>query len=268
MTAQGLIDLKIVMAKGSLHIGTSGWSYKHWKNIFYPDKMPAVEYLAYYSQVFCTAEINTSFYHLPKPETLQRWIREVPKNFRFCPKISRYITHIKKLNDPETTLPRFFDLFEPYKKRLGPILLQLPATVAFHEEKVRPFFEALRRYKGYWYAIEARHDSWFQQEAIRLLKKYRISLVAAYSGGRWPGAEMVTARHIYLRFHGPDGSYGTDYTGKALSSFAKKCLAWQAEGHTVWAFFNNDGQGYAVKDARLLIKTTAQVERSKQLRQG
>jgi uncharacterized protein YecE (DUF72 family) len=243
--------------KGSLHIGTSGWSYKHWKGLFYPHRLPATEYLSYYARLFRTAEINTSFYRLPKPDTLLRWVRAVPDNFLFCPKISRYITHVKKLNDPETTLPRFFRLFEPFKKHLGPILLQLPANVAYHEEKARPFFETLRGYKGYQYALEVRHDSWFQPSAIALLKRYRISLVIAYSGGRWPSAEIVTARHIYLRFHGPDGSYGTDYIDKALKGYAKKCLAWQAAGHTIWAFFNNDGHGYALRDARVLVEATA-----------
>ena len=244
------------MKKGLVHIGTSGWSYKHWKGIFYPDRLPASEYLSYYAGLFATAEINTSFYRLPTPGTLQHWMGVVPKDFRFCPKISRYITHVKKLNEPETTLPRFFGLFEPFKKNLGPILLQLPATVAYHEEKAQPFFEALHGYKGYQYALEVRHASWFQPAAIDLLKKYRISLVFAYSGGRWPSEEIVTAQPIYLRFHGPDGSYGTNYTTRALNKYAKKCLAWEAAGHTIWAFFNNDGQGYALRDAQLLIKAT------------
>jgi uncharacterized protein YecE (DUF72 family) len=247
----------MVMRIKPIFIGTSGWSYKHWKAIFYPEKLPAAGYLNYYSGHFNAAEINTSFYRLPKPETLQHWIEEVPRGFYFCPKMSRYITHVKKLNDPETTLVRFFELFKPFRKRLGPILIQLPSSVAFHEEKTMHFFEALQGYKGYRYALETRHDSWLQPEALDLLKKYTIALVIASSGGRWPSADVITAKHIYLRFHGPDGSYGTSYTNKAMRSYAKKCVAWQQAGYAVWGFFNNDGHGYALTNAKTLINGTS-----------
>jgi uncharacterized protein YecE (DUF72 family) len=245
------------MAAGKIHIGTSGWSYKHWREIFYPSDVKPTDYLAYYAGHFKTAEINTSFYHLPTASTIEKWIGTVSTRFRFCPKISRFITHMKKLNDPENTLPRFFDIFDPVQKRLGPVLIQLPANLGFHEEKATLFFEALKQYKGYTFALEPRHETWLQDAAIALLKKYKVAFVIAESGDRWPSGEFVTARHIYVRFHGPDGSYAKAYDDKVLRKYADKMLAWRDEGHTVWVFFNNDIHGYAIDNASKLIELTS-----------
>lgn len=244
------------MVTGKIHIGTSGWSYKHWRERFYPVELKPVEYLAYYAEHFRTSEINTSFYHLPKPSTVEKWTETVNTCFRFCPKISRYITHIKKLNDPEETLPRFFEIFDPIRKHLGPILIQLPPALGFHEEKVSHFFEVLKQYKGYTFALEPRHDTWLEDNAIALLEKYRIAFVIAESGKRWPYGEFVTAKHIYVRFHGPDGSYAKSYDDKTLKKYAKMMLEWQEDGHTVWVFFNNDGNAYAIENARTLAELT------------
>jgi uncharacterized protein YecE (DUF72 family) len=225
--------------------------------VFYPEGLPPASYLSFYAGHFPVTEINTSFYRLPKPSTISNWVSVVPGRFRFCPKISRYITHVKKLNDPELILPRFFDIFEPIKKRLGPILIQLPDSVAFHIEKADPFFKILHdTYSGYRFALEIRHPSWMEEEALHLLKNYHIAWVIAESGGRWPSAEIVTDKHIYLRFHGPNGYYDTSYPDRVLRECARKCREWAASGHTVWVFFNNDGHGYAIENARTLRELT------------
>jgi len=245
------------MAAGKIHIGTSGWSYKHWKEIFYGKGLPPSRYLEFYAGQFNSTEINASFYRLPKPETVVNWMAAVPKSFYFCPKMSRYVTHVKKLRDPELALPRFFDVFDPVKRHLGPILIQLPEAVAFHDEKAATFFKALRSmHKGYSFALEIRNPSWLEEVPIAMLRRYRIGLVIAESGKRWPYAEIITDRHVYLRFHGPDGSYASSYSHEVLRSYAKKCKAWAAAGHTVWAFFNNDVHGYAIENARTLIELT------------
>lgn len=244
------------MTKGTLHIGTSGWSYKHWKELFYPKKVKAADYLEYFSHEFKVAEINTSFYHLPKPATIEKWVETVNSRFKFCPKISRYITHMKKLNDPEDTLPAFFDVFDPYIKHLGPVLIQLPPNLPFHEEKVHIFLTALKKYKGYRFAVEPRHETWMEPVAVNLLKKFKVGFVIAESGQRWPYGEFVTAKDIYIRFHGPDGSYASSYTDQVLKQYAKKINIWRNEGHHVWVFFNNDINGYAIDNARTLITLT------------
>jgi uncharacterized protein YecE (DUF72 family) len=243
---------------GSIHIGTSGWSYKHWREIYYPKEVKAKDYLSYFSKEFKTAEINTSFYHLPKPETVEHWIASVNSRFRFCPKISRYVTHMKKLNDPEETLTQFFGVFDPYVKHLGPVLLQLPPNLPFHADKADHFFKVLKQYKGYRFCIEPRHETWLEDDAIELLKKHKIGFVIAESGDRWPYGEFVTAKDIYIRFHGPDGSYASSYPDKVLKQYAKKILAWKEEGHHIWIYFNNDGNGYAIDNARTLITLTQQ----------
>lgn len=243
--------------KGKIHIGTSGWSYKHWRERFYPVQLKAIQYLEYYATYFRTTEINTSFYHLPLPGTVENWVKTVKAGFYFCPKISRYITHVKKLNDPEQTLPRFFDIFDPFRKKLGPVLIQLPPNLAFNQEKTIGFFTALKKYKGYKFALEARHESWFTEECFKLLRKYKIAFVIADAGERWPSFSEVTSDHIYLRFHGKTG-YDSLYSPQQIKSYAKKMLHWKQQGYTIWAFFNNDGNAYAIKNALQLIHATTE----------
>ena len=240
---------------GKVYIGTSGWSYKHWKGNFYPADVKAPGYLKYLSAHFNCTEINTSFYHLPKPATIKQWTEEVPATFKFCPKMSRYLTQMKKLLDPEEPLSRFFTIFRRMKKKMGPVLLQLPPQLGFHRERTEKFFQVLkRRYASYRFALECRHDSWFTEESVSLMKKFKISFVIADSGGRFPSGEFITAKDIYVRFHGPDGSYATSYSRTSLRSYAKKCMAWSAKGHHVWMFFNNDIHGYATQNAETLKK--------------
>lgn len=241
------------MKQGYIYIGTSGWVYKHWKQAFYPDKLKAKDQLPFYATHFPTAEINASFYRLPLASTVQTWADAVQKDFRFCPKISRFVTHAKKLNDPDTTLPRFFEVFDHIVKKLGPVLIQLPQNLHYHAAKAQAFFEALKQYKGYTFALEPRHESWLQEDAVKMLKKYKIAFVIAHSGDRFPYAEIITSKHIYLRFHGPEGNYATSYTNAFLKKYAAKILAWQQAGHTIWVFFNNDGHAYAVNNAQTLL---------------
>ncbi|SEW54377.1 DUF72 domain-containing protein [Chitinophaga arvensicola] len=242
------------MATTGIHIGTSGWSYRHWREIFYPKELKPTDYLSWYAKTFKVTEINTSFYHLPRLSTVEGWIEKVPARFYFCPKISRYVTHVKRLTDPEESLPKFFDLFNPFKKHLGPVLLQLPPSAAFEADRADHFFQVLtKNYGDYHFALEARHKSWLSEEATAMLQQYKIAWVIALSGNRWPYAETITAKHIYLRFHGPNGRYDALYPEKLITEYAGKIKEWQQDKHTVWAFFNNDGHGYALQNAQQLI---------------
>lgn len=241
----------------NIHIGTSGWSYKHWKSIFYPKDVEAADYLAFYAKHFHVAEINNSFYRLPQQGTVEKWVNSVPKDFIFCPKMSRYLSHLKKLHDPEEPLERFFKIFEPFQKHLGPVLVQLPANASFHEDLVAPFYEILQRdYSEYRFALEVRHPSWFSEASIRLMKKYEITLVFAQSD-RYPYHEEATAKDIYVRFHGPHSLYSSSYSDEILENYAAKFIDWIDKGHQVWAFFNNDVGGHALNNARTLGKMIA-----------
>lgn len=243
--------------KGAIHIGTSGWSYKHWRDIFYPPALKTAEWLRFYSRQFSIAEINTSFYRIPKQQSVLEWMEKVPPDFRFCAKMSRYLTHMKKLLDPEEPLERFFGVFEPMQPRMGPVLLQLPVQVKFHYDRTEHLFILLKKkYGNYDFVIEIRHGSWLEVDSLSLMTKYDIGFVISQSGGFFPFAEIVTGTHIYIRFHGPAALYASAYSDEELEQWAAKMLQWSNEGHEVWAFFNNDIHGHAFRDAARLLQLT------------
>jgi uncharacterized protein YecE (DUF72 family) len=244
-----------VIDKPQIHIGTSGWSYAHWKNLFYPAKVKQKDWLEFYANHFSCTEINTSFYHLPRLTTTEKWKGTVPADFLFCPKMSRYLTHLKKLHDAENVMRAFFDVFKPLKRRLGPVLVQLPPFLKWNEELAAEFYQVCRKkYAYYEFALEARHSSWLADESIEQMKLNNISLVISHSGAGFPFTETVTASFIYLRLHGPAALYASDYPASQLKGFAKKMQTWKKEGRSVWAFFNNDIHGYAIANAKFLQK--------------
>jgi uncharacterized protein YecE (DUF72 family) len=243
--------------EAAIHIGTSGWSYQHWKQLYYPLDLSEAKWLEFYAETFKVSEINTSFYHLPKQATTKGWSGRVPKDFKFCPKMSRYLTHMKKLNDPEESMERFFDAFMPLKRKTGPVLIQLPHMVKFNAAKAENLYRLCKKsYAYYTFAMEVRHESWMTEESIALMKKYNIAFVISQSGSAFPYAEFVTAQHIYVRFHGPGALYASKYTTEHLQKFAELFLNWQKQGHSVWAFFNNDIGGHAITNAKELQELT------------
>ena len=131
------------MNRGCIHIGTSGWHYPHWVGPFYPEHMPSEEYLSYYARHFKTVEVNNTFYRLPTPQTLDDWLRKTPKNFLFTCKASRFITHMKKLKDPEKGTQRFFECMTLLQEKLGPILFQLPPRWRMNAPRYEEFLKAL-----------------------------------------------------------------------------------------------------------------------------
>ena len=238
-----------------VHIGTSGWSYKHWKDNFYPKGLKQADWLLFYTKNFSVSEINASFYRLPTEQTVINWTKKVPTNFLFCPKMSRYLTHMKKLHDPEESLERFFSVFAPMQKQMGPVLVQLPRMVKFNYDVAEYFFKVLQsKYSKYDFVLEIRHLSWLENDALNLMAKYEIGIVISQSDNHFPYTEMVTAKNIYVRFHGPKALYASSYSDEALKYFAKKFKKWMKEKHEIWAFFNNDIHGYAPKDALRLEK--------------
>ena len=233
-----------------LFIGTSGWSYKHWSGIFYPEHIKPEKYLEYYITKFNCVELNSSFYHLPRESTIKGWMKRTPESFRFCPKLSRYITRQKRLVDSQEALSKYFDLFQDMKARMGPVLIQLPPSLKYDRSLIVDFFDLLQaQYRQYQFAIEIRHKSWIQDEFFQSLSQYGISFVMADSGNRFPYHEVVTANFIYLRFHGPEKLYASDYNRSDLLQYAEKIKQWINADHEIWVFFNNDFGGFAVKNA-------------------
>jgi uncharacterized protein YecE (DUF72 family) len=236
--------------KLNLYIGTSGWSYKHWSGIFYPSDVKPAQYLEYYITQFDCAELNSSFYHLPVPSTISGWMKRTPESFRFCPKLSRFITHQKRLHNPEEALKRFFDLFDVMQQRLGPVLIQLPPGLHFNRSLVCDFLDILKEHYGnYRFAIEIRHRSWITDDFFDILKQYGTAFVVADSGERFPYHETSTTDFVYMRFHGHEALYASDYSETDLHYYSDRIKLWLDEGKDAWVFFNNDFHGYAVKNA-------------------
>ncbi len=235
---------------GRLHIGTSGWSYAHWAGPFYPQETKPDKYLEFYQTRFDCTELNSCFYHLPREETVAGWMRRTPESFRFCLKLSRFITHQRRLKQIDEAMAKFFGLFDSMIPRLGPVLVQLPPGLSYDLPLLADFLQLTKEsYPSYRFAIEARHPSWFRSEFSDLLSHYRTTFVIADSGYRFPEREIVTSHEVYLRFHGREQLYASDYPEPVLRDFADKIRDWMEEGKEVWVFFNNDFQGYAVKNA-------------------
>jgi len=246
----------------NIYIGTSGWIYSHWNKIFYPEKLSSEEKLKFYSKHFLTTEINYSFYHLPKPSTYQKWYLATPKNFLFAPKVSRFITHIKRLKGVKKAFEIFLKNALNLKEKLGPFLIQLPPSFKFDKEnlkRLKEFLEFLKKLKEknkenkILYAIEVRNKTFNEKKFFDLLRKYNVALVISDSS-RWPKLEEPDlADFIYLRFHGPDKLFASKYSKEFLKDYAKKIKKWSKK-RLVFAYFNNDFYGYALENAKDLIK--------------
>src|SRR5258705_5930291 len=181
------------MYKVKSHIGTSGWSYKDWVEVFYPKNLKSTDWLTHYAKTFDCTEINSSFYRLPQRQTVINWINKVPKELLVCPKMSRYLTHIKRLKEPEEPLERFFRIFEPMRKQMGPVLIQLPKIISFDYDVAEHLYKLLKeKYSYYQFAMEVRHESWMEKDSYTLMTKYDIAFVISHSGGHFPYEEVVT----------------------------------------------------------------------------
>ncbi|MDT8405301.1 DUF72 domain-containing protein [Sulfuriflexus sp.] len=164
------------MAHGHILAGTSGWSYDHWLGTFYPEGIPHKQWLAYYAGHFRSVEINNTFYHLPDKKVLQQWYDIVPDDFVFTAKASRYITHMKKLKDPQTSVAAFFERVSVLEDKLGPIIFQLPPHWRFNPQRLEEFLRVLSA--DYQYAFEFRDHSWHTSQTLDLLKKWLFGKIS------------------------------------------------------------------------------------------
>lgn len=234
------------MKQGKTWVGTSGWHYLHWIGPFFPPETPPGGFLKHYVQHFKTAEINSTFYRLPREETVIRWRETVPKDFLYSVKASRYITHIKRLLSPEETLPKLMGIADLLQKKLGPILFQLPPNFVVNLERLETFLAALNgRHRC---TFEFRNPSWFTDPVYETLTHHNAALCLYDFEGR-QAPEVATADFIYIRLHGPLGRYQGLYTPESLEAWAKSITAWTCEGRDVFCYFDNDEAGYAALNA-------------------
>ncbi len=231
---------------GSIHIGTSGWHYEHWKGAFYPPVLPATERLAFYAGHFQSVELNSSFYRLPGVDVFRNWGNTVPEGFVFAVKASRYLTHMKKLKDPCTALEKFLECARCLGPKLGPILFQLPPRWQCNVERLRSFLGELP--DDIRCVFEFRDPSWFNDEVYEALKEAVAAFCIYDLAGRLSPI-ITTTDFVYLRLHGPGQAYEGRYEEEVLRGWAEKFSAWAAQGKEVFCFFDNDQSGYAAINA-------------------
>lgn len=234
---------------GRLFIGTSGWSYDHWEGPFYPDGLPDTERLEYYATRFGSVEINQSFYSLPEEQTLRRWRAQVPAGFRFAVKASRYLTHMKKLKDPQEGLDRFLSRARLLDDKLGPVLFQLPPRWRFNADRLQGFLDLLD--EDLRYGFEFRDHSWLNPASYSLLARHHAALCFFDLDG-FDSPREVTTDFVYVRLHGPNGPYQGCYDQQTLSGWAGALSAWSRKGLDVYCYFDNDQHGYAPINATTL----------------
>ncbi|ACQ80927.1 protein of unknown function DUF72 [Beutenbergia cavernae DSM 12333] len=264
---------------GQVRVGISGWRYPAWRGTFYPPRLPQRRELEYAAQHLTSIEINGTFYSLQRPSSFQTWRAEVPDDFVFSVKGGRYITHLKRLQDPRASLANFFASgVLALGPKLGPILWQLPPNFAFDAERIAAFCAELPRTTAEaarlagehddklkaeaWteveedrplrHAIEARHASFADPEFAAILGEAGVASVVSDGGTAWPAFEHLTTDFAYVRLHGADELYASGYDDEALRRWAAKVSDWAGRGDVV-VYFDNDAKVRAPHDAQALI---------------
>lgn len=236
------------MTKHKIYIGTSGWHYKHWIGTYYPAGTKDAEQMTFYLNDFTTVELNNSFYRLPEKKTFEGWRKAAPPGFVFAVKASRFITHNKKLKDPETTIAKFFDQLKGLKEKLGPVLFQLPPGWNVNEERLAAFLSSLP--EKIRYVFEFRNHTWYTDNVYELLRKYNCAF-CIYELDHHLSPMVETADFIYIRLHGPGAKYQGSYSRKVLNQWAVQCREWK-KTKDVFVYFDNDQHGYAAFNALTL----------------
>jgi uncharacterized protein YecE (DUF72 family) len=235
-----------------LRIGCSGWQYADWRGLVYPPGTPPRRWLAHYATLFDTVEVNSTFYRLAKPDAVARWIEETPPDFLFTIKASRYLTHMKRLTDMERGVERLYAGIAPLvgSPKLGPVLWQLPER--FHRDDDRLAF-ALERLPSGRHCFEFRHPSWFCSAVFGLLHTFGVALVTGHDARRPLPPSPLTTDWTLIRFHyGARGRRG-NYSDAELRAWADRITELRADA-AVFAYFNNDWEGFAVRDGQRLAR--------------
>jgi uncharacterized protein YecE (DUF72 family) len=230
----------------SARIGCSGWEYKHWRGDFYPADLPRTRWFEHYAATFDTVEINNTFYRLPEERTFAAWQARAPLRFVFAIKASRFLTHMKKLKDPEEPLERLFSRLRALQRRLGPVLYQLPPGWKCDPGRLEHFLQVLPA--GVRHVFEFRDPSWYADEVMALLQRFNVALCLHDMPGSATGRERV-GPFVYVRFHGATERYGGGYSDERLAGWAEWLQAQRADGADVYAYFNNDIGGHAPRNA-------------------
>jgi uncharacterized protein YecE (DUF72 family) len=231
----------------AMHVGCSGWSYRDWRDVFYPPGLPSSRWLEHYASNFDTVEVNATFYRLPTKATVRNWASQVPDGFLFAVKASRYLTHIRRLAEVKTGLRRFWGPLEPLRSagKLGPVLWQLPETFQRDDETLAKLLAVLPPAE---HCFEFRHPSWFSADVHELLEEHGASLVLADDPRRELPPTAPLGPLVYLRLHYGSRGRNGNYSARELATWRRRIAAWRSR-REVFAYFNNDWRGFAPRNA-------------------
>ena len=232
-------------------VGTSGYVYRDWRTRFYPRALPARAWLPYYAASFDTVELNSPFYRLPRAATFRAWAAAVPPEFVFAVKASRFLTHVKRLNEPGPPLTLFLRRARALGQALGPVLIQLPSTFHLRLDRLDGLLRAVSRRPHVRWVLEVRHASWLIDEVVERLARANVAL-CLHDWQEQPVTGPLTADFVYVRRHGTRRRYGGSYTDAMLRADAGRVAGWTRGGRDVYVYFNNDGRAAAVRNARRL----------------
>jgi uncharacterized protein YecE (DUF72 family) len=236
-----------------IRIGTSGWVYRHWRGLFYPTEFAQKAWFGYYARQFDSVEINNSFYRLPSEAAFAAWQAQAPAGFLYAVKASRFLTHLRKLKEPEEPLDRFFTRAVALGPTLGPVLYQLPPRWRVNLARFEHFLAVLP--PGYQHVIEFREPSWLTEEVFQAMERYGV----AHCLHDMPPLAVplrLTAAPVYIRLHGDRDHHG-NYSVGSLETWARRIVDWHRQGYPVFVYFNNDVGGYAVENAKTLKQLLA-----------
>jgi len=233
-----------------VRIGCSGWNYGHWRERVYPAGLPPRRWLAHYATLFDTVEVNATFYRLPTRSAVAGWVEGSPPGFLFAIKASRYLTHVKRLTDLGPGLERFYERLEPLVRspKMGPVLWQLPATFHRNDDRLAGALAALPPGR---HCFEFRHESWFVPEVYELLRAHGAALVIGDTPTRPFQTSELTADWTFIRFHHGHRGRNGNYSERELDAWAERIRRLR-ERADVYAYFNNDWEGYAVRNGLAL----------------
>jgi len=239
------------------HVGCSGFVYRDWRGVVYPEKLPQRRWFEHYATLFDTVELNSTFYRLPPASIVEGWAKKAPPGFVYAAKLGAFGSHRMKLRDAASWLPNHLDRVNRLGPSLGPTLVQLPPKWKRNVERLDEFLTVAAP-AGLRWAVELREASWLHDDVYETLRRHGVALCIHDLLADHPWE--LTTGWTYVRFHGPDAlnrKYWGLYGGRRLAKSAARLEAWLQAGHDVYAYFNNDNLGYAVQDATWLRKRLA-----------
>jgi len=231
------------------YVGCSGWHYEHWRGLYYPEELPKPQWLPFYARQFNSVELNNSFYRLPSEKAFTTWRESTPENFIFAVKMSRYITHIKKLRNLGSAVENFLSRAVLLEEKLGPLLYQLPPNMKRNDELLQSFLSSLPAI--YQHVIEFRHESWIDEAVFDILRRHNVGLCVFDMPG-FTCPLVATSGFVYVRFHGSEGLYSSRYSDAELSRWAERIGRLGQRVKTSYIYFNNDAEAFAIQNATTL----------------